>query len=193
MVYCLAMSEPLQFGKSAPLSPEQQLMQELIDGNDDAFNELYETYRERLYHVCYAYVSNSHDAWDLVQQVFLKIYKNRHHYNFAASPYTWFYRITCNTCLDHLRKRKRGREFSLSDDMPLPTDSTQDQHILHQQLSSKMALAIERLTPKQRRILIARHYDGQTLADIASLEEVAVGTIKATLHQAIEKLKGILL
>jgi RNA polymerase sigma-70 factor (ECF subfamily) len=91
---------------------DEALITAVAQGNAQAFNSLYERFRQKVFSTAYHYLQDQADAEELVQDVFVELYHSASRYNFKASVSTWIYRITTNKCIDKLRYRKAKKRIA---------------------------------------------------------------------------------
>ncbi|MFC0215623.1 sigma-70 family RNA polymerase sigma factor [Paenibacillus chartarius] len=152
-------------------------------GDDEAFHALISMDRERLYRIAYAYLRNEIEALEALQETTCRAYMKLRKLKEPRYFHTWLIRILINYCID---EQKRCRKT-----MPLTHPAEQPVHetpALDAKLD--MELAIERLPPKYRHVIILKYYQDMTLTDIAELLEKPEGTVKTWLHKALKQLKG---
>ena len=143
------------------------------------------------------------DARDIYQEAFLKAYKNIHRFRFECSFYTWLYRIVTNVSLDQLRRRgsrpeDQAPELSEVSDAPRdffdsqrePNPSTDpERHAMGREISSRIAAAMERLSPRERVVFEMKHYQGLRLRAIGDALGTSEETVKNSLFRATRKLR----
>jgi RNA polymerase sigma-70 factor (ECF subfamily) len=163
------------------------------DGSEEAFAELVELYRERLYRLAYRLTGSADDALDVVQDAFYKVYKGIDAWNERSAFYSWLYRVATNLAIDRLRRRRKDRVIQqdlLARGQPHADDPSEvvaeRGEALHR--LAKVRRGIEALPEIQRAVMVLRHYEGLSLKEIAEQRGVALGTIKSTLHQAFRNL-----
>ena len=181
---------------------ERKLIERCQSGDYDAFEVLVNTYSDRAYSVAFGVMGNHHDAADMTQEAFIKIYKNISKFNFRSSFNTWLYRIVKNTCIDELRKKKRKNTVSLdtgveNEDgeylMQISDDSADIQTILEKEEASQLLMdALMTLGEKHRGVLVLADIKGYDYLEIAEMLELPVGTVKSRISRAREKLAVIL-
>ena len=166
------------------------------DGREDAYPELVELYRERLYALAFRLTGSSEDAFDVVQDAFVKVYKDIGAWNERSAFYSWLYRVTSNLAIDRLRRRKKDRALAngVAERASEARDQIEDlvearatEHAL-----ARLSAAVERLPEGQRTVVTLRHYAGLSLQEIADARGCALGTVKSTLHQAFRALQRAL-
>jgi len=155
--------------------------------------------QRRVFLLCRRLLQDPEEADSATQDAFLKAWQalNRADQKDLDDPGKWLTRIAVNTCLDRLRSRRwqfwRKRpspedEAIILDMAPASGPGAEDQ-ILASQISQRLAKALERLSSRQRVIFTLRHYEDRSLAEIADVLKLDVGTVKAHLFRAIGKLR----
>lgn len=158
------------------------LVRAFKEGDERAFDQIFEKYRVPIYSICYRYTRNDADARDLSQEVFIKVFHNLNKFNERSKLFTWVYRITVNTCISFKRREKRQQ--------PLRDTGTRRDPV-GEGIRLKVAIddALQRLPERQRMSFILRHYEGHTFAEIGEIMGITTGAAKANHHQAIRKLR----
>lgn len=154
-----------------------------------AFEEMVRVYGEPLYWKIRRMVLTHEDADDILQNTFMKAWSNLDHFAQRSKLSTWLYRIAINESLDFLR-RKRVKNHEQQDEYStaecLMADEWFDGDLLHARLLEAVAL----LPDSQRTIFNLRYFDEMKYKEIAELLERSEGTIKASYHIAVEKIKA---
>lgn len=178
------------------------LVQLAIEGNQSAFAELLERYRDAIYFMLLKMVNNKNDAEDLTIEAFGKAFRNLPQYspNFAFS--TWLFKIASNNCIDFLRKR---RSDLLSLDTPIDSGEYEqaavpvasdaldpEEMIIKEQKYILMNQIVQKLKPRYRRLIELRYFREFSYEEIATELELPIGTVKAQLFRARELLYNIL-
>lgn len=172
---------------------DSQLVKDFQAGNERAFNELVNRHRKGIYYLALGMVGNHDDAEDMAQEAFVRAYQSLAKFKGQSSVYTWFYRITVNLCLNHLRTRRVRSFIGLEKiEMVLPSTDATDTVAELKELSETARKAIQALPPKQRAVFILRHFQGLPHAEIAEIMGREEGTIKANYFQAVRKLRRAL-
>lgn len=166
-------------------------------GSRTAFETLVAAYQRRAYAIAYGFVGNREDALELAQESFARAYKAMHRFDTRMPLYPWLYRIIKNACLNHLAKRRRRGEISLSALMasgydPPARDGGPLEDAERGELRHAIAAALDRLSPDHREILVLRHLQELSYAEIASCLGVPQGTVMSRLHAARRKLRALL-
>lgn len=178
---------------------DAELMVAIQHDDEAAFAEFVRRYQRKFYRLAYGYLHQHEEALDAVQEAFIKIYRARRTWEPRANPYTWSYRIVANLCVDLIRKRRGQMATSLDDDetgegRKLTDVGTVDPLKLQidDEERRKVMTAVLKLPPRQREIIMLRHYEDMSLQEIAAVQGCALGTVKSSLHRAIASLKTIL-
>jgi len=168
----------------------------------DSFDVLVSMYSERAFAVAFGVMGNKHDASDMVQEAFIKVYKNINKFNFQSAFNTWLHRIVKNSCIDELRKRKKGTVVSLdatmdSGDgeysMQIPDDSPGIQEILEREENQKFVWdALSELKENHRIVLVLADIKGYDYTEVSEMIGVPVGTVKSRISRARIKLAEII-
>lgn len=166
-------------------------------GDRAAFGELVKQHQRRAYAAAYALVGNRDEALDLAQDAFVRAYRAMGRFDTTMPFYPWLHRIVRNTCLNHLKRRKRRGETSLDalteegfdarDGGPDPMESSEDE-----EQRQRIKAAMARLSPTQQEILRLRHMLELSYAEIADTLGVPIGTVMSRLHAARKALKDTL-
>ena len=172
---------------------DQELIEKLAgeDTRNFAFNQLVRKYQERIYWHVRKMVIDHDDADDVVQEVFIKVWKNLHKFRQDARLYTWIYRIATNECLNFLKKKKRVALLSLSDFQEvLVSKLNMSVQLDGDQIEMKLQKALLKLPDKQRLVFNMKYFDDMKYEEIAEITETSVGSLKASYHHAVKKLKN---
>lgn len=158
-----------------------------------AFNQLVRTYQERIYHHVRKMVIDHDDTNDLVQEVFVKVYKNVDRFREDASLYTWIYRIATNECLSFLKKKKRRFFLPIHDlQSELVGKLDQQLELTGDEIQLKLQKALLTLPDKQRLVFNMKYYDEMKFDEIAEITGTSVGALKASYHHATKKIESYL-
>ncbi|MTI29563.1 RNA polymerase sigma factor, partial [Xanthovirga aplysinae] len=147
------------------------------------FNLLVNKYQKRIYWHIRKMVIDHDDADDLVQEVFVKIWKNLHNFRQDSGLYTWIYRIATNECLNFLKK-KRQRFF-----LPIKDIENEMTHMVESgpyldgdEIQLKLQKALLKLPDKQRLIFNMKYFDEMKYEEISQITDTSVGSLKASYH-----------
>jgi len=159
---------------------ENQMIDGLINGQEDAFRHMMLLYGNKLLGTCYLILRDRGEAEDVVQETFVRVFKSIKSFNRKSSLYTWIYRIAINLSRDTLRKR--SYDLSLNEELIDDSDSLNQ---LEQKLHlEELKIGLERLNPIYREVLVLFYYQDLSIAQISELLKEKEGTIKSRLSRA---------
>jgi RNA polymerase sigma-70 factor (ECF subfamily) len=169
-------------------------------GNPDAFRVLVERHSRSVFRLAFRMTGNEHDAEDLVQETFLRAYKQLSKFDGRASFGTWLYRVAANCSLDLIRVRKRRQEQQVPVDeegqeiaaVAAAEGPTPDRLAFSGELNRLLVPALERLSPMERTAFVMRHYEGMCIEDIGRALGVHAGAAKHSVFRAVQKLRQAL-
>lgn len=175
--------------------------EEARKGNQRAFGALVERHSRSVFRLAFRMTGNEQDAEDLVQETFLKAYKQLHRFDGRSAFGTWLYRIAANCSLDLIRVRKNraerqtsasaGETMDLLDQVAAPGPSP-ERLARSTQVASLLKPALEQLTDLERTAFVLRHYEGCGIAEIASTLGVETNAAKHSVFRAVQKLRRAL-
>jgi RNA polymerase sigma-70 factor (ECF subfamily) len=176
---------------TAVMTNEEHLLVESVQrGEMPAFQELVEKYKQKVYYMALDMTGNHHDAEDLSQEVFIKVFGAIKDFRGDSKLSSWLYRIAMNTCIDKTR-RKRLKLVELDERVAEKPSSDDDpQRALEARSTQKQIdKALQKLPPRQRCIFVMRHYNEMMLREIAENLKISEGTVKAQLFRAVRRLQ----
>ena len=180
---------------------ECELIERFQNGDTEAFNPLVLKYQQKIYNLLYLRIGDREAAKDLSQDVFLKAFQALPHFKQDSAFYSWLYRIAINCSIDFIRKQKR-RETLMLGELPPDADNTLQMMCMYpspaelienEELGRIIRRAVRQLPPGQRRVFEMRYRRELPIKEIAIRLNRSEGTIKAHLHHAHQKLRGMLL
>jgi RNA polymerase sigma-70 factor (ECF subfamily) len=162
---------------------DQCLVERFKNGDEKAFDEIFDKYERALYSICYRFTRNDADAREITQDVFIKVYRNLRKFSGRSKFFTWVYRIAVNTCISARRKEHHATAIEQG---PAPS--------LDRNIRMKIAIdsAMAKLPERQRLAFILRHYEGYKYDEIGQIMGISSGAVKAHHHQAVKKLRVFL-
>jgi RNA polymerase sigma-70 factor (ECF subfamily) len=194
----------LERGGAAVDAQEGLFVLRLKANEDAAYDELVRTYNTSIYHVAFRMLGDSSEASDVVQEIFLKVFRNINGFRGESSLKTWIFRIALSEILNRLRWWKRRYRFStvslddtgngngngihISDSNPSPQQALESKE-------EEMAIqqALSRLSGDHRSILVLRDIEGFSYGEIAEILGISIGTVKSRLARARSDLKKSLI
>lgn len=182
----------------ARISDNKFLIQEILTGNQKAFQTFIETYQRLVSHVVFRIVSDETDREDICQDVFLKVYKNLPNFKFESKVSTWVAKIAYNTSLNYLEKKKIPLYKDLtaegeSLDSISGTAIAPDEYAEARDISQRIKLEIKKLPVHFRTIVTLFHLEGMSYREISGIMKLPEGTVKSYLFRARKILKERLL
>ncbi len=163
------------------------------DSRNYGFNLLVRDYQERIYWHIRKMVIDHDDADDLVQEVFIKVWKGIDKFREDASLFTWIYKIATNECLTFLTKKKRRFFLPLTDvESELATKVDTNSQLDGNDIQLKLQKALLKLPDKQRLVFNMKYFDEMKYEEIALITETSVGALKASYHHAVKKIEEII-
>jgi RNA polymerase sigma factor (sigma-70 family) len=155
-----------------------------------AYTAIIKKYQEKLYWHIRRMVVDHDDANDVLQNVFIRVWKGLENFREDSQLYTWLYRIATNESLTFIEQQKKRSTVSLNDDEAgLSNKVRADQHFDFQKLEWKLQLAIQQLPEKQRIVFNLRYYDEMPYEEMSKVLETSEGALKASYHHAVKKIE----
>ena len=172
-------------------------------GDSDAFRVLVERHSRSLFRLAFRMTGNQQDAEDVVQESFLRAYKQLAKFDERASFGTWLYRIAANCSLDLVRSRKRRSEHlapqeSAGSEMDDPVSllpshaPTPDRLAMSSEVGERVKQAMEELSPTERTAFVLRHFEGMCMEEVSRVLDCQPGAAKHSVFRAVQKLRRAL-
>jgi RNA polymerase sigma-70 factor (ECF subfamily) len=175
---------------------EAELISRCQQGDHDALKEIFEQYNKKVYRIAYGVVRQREEALDIVQEVFIKLYRSIKNFKGDSKFYTYLYRMAMNTSIDHSRKMGRS-PLSRLEEMEgfQPSDGVEkrpDSILLQKELEERVKVALEKLPADQRMALIFREVEGLSYQEMAEAMGCSIGTVMSRLHYARKRIQELL-
>ncbi|HTV04115.1 MAG TPA: sigma-70 family RNA polymerase sigma factor [Acidobacteriaceae bacterium] len=183
----------------------QVVVQRCLDGDSGAWTELVKAHHRRVYALCYRFTGSPHDAEDLTQDVFLKIYGNLAAFDLARGSFqTWITTLTRNLLVDHFRRTKQQRATDSMDAgwdetgdltlaMRLAADGpTQHDRAAQKEIAKMVQEALTRISPELREAVILRDLQDMDYKEIAQVLRIPEGTVKSRISRGRAELARLL-
>jgi len=156
-----------------------------------AFSELVNLYQERLYWHIRRIVIDHDDADDVLQNTFIKAFRNLENFREDSQIYTWLYRIATNESISFLKSKKRNIFVSLDDvSHALSSKLEADPQLSGDAIQLKLQKAILTLPTKQRMVFNMKYFEEMKYEDMAEVTGTSVGALKASYHHAVKKIEA---
>jgi len=163
------------------------------DSLNFGFDLLVKKYQQRIYWQVRKMVIDHADADDLVQEIFIKIWKNLDSFREDAKLFTWIYRITTNEVLSFLNRKKRRYFLSFSSYEDKLIEKLQDDHFFTgDDILKKFQEALLKLPPKQRLVFNMKYFEELKYDEISEILGTSVGALKASYHHAVKKIENFI-
>jgi RNA polymerase sigma-70 factor (ECF subfamily) len=183
----------------------QIVVQRCLDGDSGAWTELVKFHHRRIYALCYRFTGSSHDAEDLTQDVFIKVYGNLASFDLTRGSFqTWITTLARNLLVDHFRRSKQQR---VTDSMDAGWDDNEEQqiadrlsdprptpheHAAQKELQKMVQQALTKVSPELREAVILRDLQDMDYKEIAQVLRIPEGTVKSRISRGRAELARLL-
>ncbi|GAK04540.1 RNA polymerase sigma factor SigW [Geomicrobium sp. JCM 19037] len=176
----------------------KQCIKEVKAGDPEAFAQIVEAYKDKVYQIAYRMVGNAQEAQDVAQEAFIRAYTNIDRYDTNRKFSTWLFRIATNLSIDKLRKKKP--DYSLDAEVSgtegldgysqlAATDALPDEQVVTLEWQASIQEEINALPPKYRAAIILKYMEDLSLQEMSEILDLPVGTIKTHVHRGREALR----
>ncbi len=179
--------------------PDQKIIKLCKKNKREGFELLFKKYERYIYSICYSYTYSQQDALDLVQEVFLRIYRNFEKVDEKKPVSPWIKKITVNTCINFKRDiRNKVSELSINSNVDesdralgkiIPDSELTEDKVMYFDTKKALEDSIKELPDEIRMAVLLRHINGLSYNEIAELMSCPVGTIKTYLFRGRRLLK----
>jgi RNA polymerase sigma-70 factor (ECF subfamily) len=174
---------------------DAEVVTSFLEGEERAFQELVERYQTRLLNFIYRTIGDREKAEDLVQEVFIRVYRHLHRFDRSKKFSTWIYTIASNLAKNELRNRSRNplvffqtiKKNWQDEERPLQfedTGSRPDDLYRKRHLKSLVESSVAQLPEHHRQVFILRELEGKSYEEIAEITGCNLGTVKSRLNRA---------
>ena len=180
------------------MEPDAQLVLSCLRGDGPSWEEIVRRHTRRVFNLCYRFTSNSAEAEDLTQEVFLRIYRTLGSYQAAQGTFpAWLASVTRNLLVDHYRRTRRDRlTDSIDDAMPQVEETHRSRTPYHAaeqaELGERLQRALSELSPELREAVILRDLQGLDYSEVRTVLGVPEGTVKSRINRGRIELARIL-
>jgi len=175
---------------------EAELISRSQQGDQDALKEIFDQYRTKVYRIAYGVVRQREDALDIVQEVFIKLFRSMKNFKGRSNLYTYLYRIAMNTAIDYTRKMKKYPTSNFDDERGLFSSDDlgkrPEKILIDKELEERLKTAMEKLPSNQKASLILREVEDLSYQEIAEVTGCSIGTVMSRLHYGRKKLRELL-
>lgn len=169
---------------------EKKLVCDLMEGDCEAFDQLFRNYNKRIYYFSKSIIKSHEEAKDIVQDVFLKIWKNRASIDARFSFKSYLFTISYNIIVDTMRKRVTEQKFR--DELiinALNEESVINEELEFKELNESYHKAVSELPPKRQQIYKLQRFESLSYQEIADKLDISVNTVRNHMTQAIRFLR----
>jgi RNA polymerase sigma-70 factor (ECF subfamily) len=176
---------------------DRHAVTQVVSGDGNAFQSLVERHSKYVFHVAYRLTGSSQDAEDVVQETFLKAYRQLSRFEARADFRTWLHRIAVNCAIDYIRARRSreiGHDVADLDDVaadlrmsgaPLP-----DRVAMSAQIDERVREAMNDLTRMERAAFMLRHVEGRPIREVAAALGLKTEAAKNSIFRAVRKMRA---
>ncbi|MCD8509210.1 MAG: RNA polymerase sigma factor SigW [Bacillus sp. (in: Bacteria)] len=176
----------------------KKIIIEVKKGNQQAYGEIVELYKDKVYQVAYRMIGNVHEAQDIAQEAFIRAYINLDTFDMNRKFSTWLFRIATNLAIDRIRKKKP--DFHLEDQVAGTEDLTYysqfssdevlpEDQVVQLEMQEWIQDEIMMLPPKYRTAIILKYMEDLSLKEISEILNLPVATVKTRIHRGREALR----
>lgn len=170
---------------------DNELMQQIVSGDQLAFSELYVRYKDRMYYYFYRMLGNSGEqANDFIQELFLKLIEKPERYNASYSFKTWLFSVANNMCKNEYRSRSIRLEYQEYEATQPKVDFLTEKSIETEKVLEKVFETLHDLGDEHRSAFILRYREGFSIKEVSEILDLPEGTVKSRLFYAKKLLAG---
>ena len=175
---------------------ETEMISRCQRGDQEALKEIFNKYHKKVYRIAYGVVRHREEALDIVQEVFIKLFRSIKNFKGRSHFYTYLYRMVMNTAIDHARKTGKHFISSLDEEGSFePSDEVEkgpERILLQKELEERVKRAMEKLPAEQRTALIFRDVEGLSYQEMAEAMGCSIGTVMSRLHYGRKRMQELL-
>ncbi len=182
---------------------DEDLMLSFQAGEAAAFEALLARHQKSVFNFIFRFVNNREEAEELLQEVFIKVYRNVKDYNPVGKFKTWLFTVARNLCVDHYRKKRLRYSESLDEvkeagdlnkfEQIANGESAPDELSSAAELEKILTMALSSLNEDQKEVFLLREKMGFKFEEIAEMTNVSVNTVKSRMRYALEGIKKVIM
>lgn len=162
----------------------------MANGDRKAFQQLYELFSEKVYNTALSYAQNELDAEEITQDVFTSVFRNAAKFKGDAAVSTWIYRITVNTCLNHIKRKKRFSFLKFGESESERPDFEHPGVLLENKENAKSLFkAIDTLPESQKTAFILSFVEELPRQEVAEIMEISLKAVESLLQRGKKNLR----
>jgi len=175
---------------------DRELMDRIVNKDEKAFRQIFERHQNRVFNLAYRYTGSYHDAEEITQDVFLKVYKNANSFQHGSSLGTWLYRIAINTAMNFKRKKRLATESldqinepgSMRDEPAAAITQNPEEIYKRKKRRELIQSALDSLPPNQRAAFVLAQFEGMTYLEISKVLSVSIAAVESLIYRARQSL-----
>jgi RNA polymerase sigma-70 factor (ECF subfamily) len=175
---------------------EAELISRCQQGDQEALKQIFDLYNKKVYRIAYGVLRRREEALDIVQEVFIKLFRSIKNFKGESRLSTYLYRMAVNTAIDHVRKAGKHVFSSLEGEEGFqPAEEPErrpDQIFLYKELEGKVNEALGKIPVDQRMALVLREVEGLSYQEIAESMGCSIGTVMSRLHYGRKRMQELL-
>jgi RNA polymerase sigma factor (sigma-70 family) len=179
--------------------PEHFDIQALKEGSEEAFRELVESFKDRVYNTCLGFMESKEEAEDVAQEVFMEIFSSIRSFREESQLSTWVYRIAVTKSLEAIRRKRRKKRFAIIEritgtDEPVQSYGDAGEYhplaqIEHRERANALYAAIEELPDSQRVAFTLHKVEGLSQKEVSEVMDTSIPAVESLIHRAKENLR----
>ena len=175
---------------------ETEMISRCQEGDQEALKGIFDKYHKKVYRIAYGVVRQREEALDIVQEVFIKLFRSIKNFKGRSRFYTYLYRMVMNTAIDHARKAGKQFVSSLDEEGSFePSDNVEqgpERMLLQKELEGRVKQAMDKLPPEQKAALIFRDVEGLSYQEMSEAMGCSIGTVMSRLHYGRRRIQELL-
>ncbi len=170
---------------------QEKLIKEAQDGDLESFGRLIDKYKDRIFRMAISFCKDKVEAEELVQLVFIKLWKKIKKFKYRSTFSTWLYRVSHNTFYDHIRKKKRrkDKQVSVSKLNYLRHDQNPYDKMVEKEVTGLLREALSEMSEEFSMAVIFYDIEGRSYKEISKIIGIPIGTVKSRLYRGRKILK----
>ena len=171
----------------------KNLIEKINKGESDLINELIAIWQKRVYNMAFKMLHNHDQSMDVMQKVFIKVYKSLNQLKEPEKFKSWLYRIVINYCKSELRKPTRV--IPIDDQIKQRTDSEHKRYTQYDQdeLKEVILTSLQKIPEEQKIIIVMKEYEGFKFHEIADTLDISINTAKSRLYYGLKSMRKVIL
>lgn len=171
---------------------DRSLVIKALNGKEDAWEKLINRYQRRIYNFALRMTSNREDAMDLMQEIFLSVYRNLAGFSQRAAFSAWIFKIASNRAVDFFRKKRPVDSLPMEETFEDPSPRVNPMSSLMRHESNRAVMSLlEQLSQEQRLVVELKFFQEQTFEEMSENLGVSSNTLKSRLYGALKKIKAL--